>query len=225
MYTNKNLEYPLTEYEYNNIDNVFKFIKRFRFIKYNLKSYRSGIIKIIRKKYTLNEFMEYEKIAEKLFWNIRYKTYKFFDNNKNNINQLLKIKSGSYDELVEVMKKDNSYRSFINKLFLIDNKKNKYYYKKMEGSSYIFNQNKFNTLTSLTLENRKLYEKIMKNPKKILEINEPPYYYEYDYPYPNLNYGKPFIQTDEYRLKRIKKMYYEIDSNKSEENWFKLIKP
>ena len=36
------------------------------------------------------------------------------------------------------MYNDNSYRSFINKLILVDNINNNFYYKNMEGSAPIF---------------------------------------------------------------------------------------
>jgi hypothetical protein len=223
MYKNNKLKFPLTDNEYNCLDKVYNFINDFNFMEYNLKTYRSKIINLIRKKYSINEFMYYEKIAEKLFWNLRYKTYMYFLNNYN----IIKLQSGTLNEVNSLFHKDNSYRSFINKLILIQDKnlQNKYFYKKMEGSSHIFNKNKFNIITFCILHNRDLYEKIIKNPQEILSIKEPTYYFQYDYPYPNLNYGKPFIQSNNFRLKRIKKMYYDINTDKSENNWFTLIKP
>lgn len=223
IYQGDHLEYPLTESEYEQLEDVWDFIKKFKFLTYGLHDYRSKLINIIKKKYTNEEFLNLEIITEKLFWNLRDKTYNFFlTRDQNNINDLLQLKEGSYGDLLNDMYKDNSYRSFINKLILIDDVNNKCYYKKIEGSCEIFNKNKFNLYTSVVLFNRNLYELVMANPEKIINTCTPEYYYEYDYPFPNLNFGRPFIQTEEYRMKRINRMYYENDA---ERYWFKLLKP
>jgi hypothetical protein len=48
--------------------------------------YRQYIIKIIRKKYTINEFYIYEKIINKLFWNLKNKI-KYVKLNQNIVNK------------------------------------------------------------------------------------------------------------------------------------------
>lgn len=220
---NYNLLYPLTSQEYNELDNVWEFINEFNFLTYSLHDYRKRIIKSINKKYSLNDFYILENIAEKLFWNLRHKTYPLFLEKKHKcIDDILQIKEGLLHNLLDDMYCDNSYRSFINKLILIDDINDKCYYKKIEGSSDIFYKNKFNLYTATVLSNRGLYELVMQNPQRILEIEIPEFYYEYDYPFPNLNYGKPFIYTKKYRLQRIQNMYYDTDA---ERNWFKLIRP
>lgn len=223
IYNGKDLLYPLTKSEYEQLDDVWNFINNFKFLTHSLHNYRSKLIDNIKNKYTGEEFLNLELITEKIFWNLRDKTYTFFlTEGQKDINDIVQLKEGkSYNDLLDVMYKDNFYRSFINKLILIDDVDNKYYYKKIEGSFEIFNKNKFNLYTSVVLFNRNLYELIMRNPEKILNINTPKYYYEFDYAFPNLNFGKPFIQTKEYRIKRINKMYYDKDAEK---NWFKLLK-
>lgn len=223
FYRSDELKYPLTDDEYNKISEVWEFIKKFKKMPSNLHTYRSELIKLIKNQYSAEEFYYLELIVEKLFWNLRNKTYKFFlENDKKCLDDLLELKEGSLNDMLDEMYSDNSYRSFINKLILIDNINDKCYYKKIEGSSMIFSKNKFNLYTSIVLLNKKLYEMVMMDPIKIKSISVPEYYYQYDYPFPNLNYGRPFIQTKEYRMKRITQMYY---SKRAEKNWFKLLKP
>lgn len=223
IYTDKQLKYPLTDSEYVNINDVWDFIKNFYFMTYTLHDYRSKLINKIAKKYTDKEFYRFELLVEKLFWNLRDRTHIYFlTDSMKNMSDLSPLQEGSCNDMICKMYNDNSYRSFINKLVLIDDINNKYYYKKIEGSFKIFFKNEFNLYTSIVLFNRNLYEIIMMDPQKIKNIYTPEFYYEYDYPFPNLNFGKPFIQSKKYRIKRIKKMYY--DQN-SENNWFKLLKP
>lgn len=222
VYMDKSLQYPLTEIEYQQINDVWKFIENFNLISYTLHGFRFNIINKIKERYTCDEFYNLEMISEKLFWNLRYRIYSIFLNNEDNIEDLIGIKEGLYDDILSMMYNDNSYRSFINKLILIDDNNGKYYYKRMEGSADIFFKNQFNLYTSIIFFERDLYEQMMINPDKIINISIPGYYYEYDYPFPNLNYGKPFIQTKGYRIKRIYMMYYD---EQAENNWFRLIKP
>ena len=216
IYLNNDLKYPLNNYEHGRINDVWEFINLFRFVSYNLHTYRTKIISSIREKYKPSIFFELEKIAEKLFWNIRYKI-------KND--DLPLLKEGSKKEMLAEMYENNSYRSFINKLILIADIDDKYYFKVMEGSADIFNKNKFNLLTAKVFFDRNLYESVMGDVIAINSIKDPEYYHQYDYPFPNLNYGKPFIYSDIFRLKRINNMYFDKSILKSESNWFKLIQP
>ena len=227
IYNSPTLTYPLLDTDYEKLDEVWEFIENFNNSSCTLHGYRSKIIETMKQKYTCEEFYILELIAEKLFWNLRNKTYKIFfiEDNQNtgrNIDDLLGIKEGTREEMLDYMYNDNSYRSFINKLILIDDVNNKCYYKKIEGSANIFNKNPFNLYTATVLFNRNLYESVMENPEKINNIYVPEYYYEHDYPFPNLNFGKPFIQTQGFRMKRINKMYYDVNA---EGNWFRLLIP
>ena len=214
IYTN--VLYPLSRREIDELDNTWIFLESFKQNQTcsSLHLYRSQLIDHVCTRYTCEQFYNYELLAEKLFWNLRARTQKYFPENH--------LVSGSLDDMYNNLINDNSYRSFINKLILINDSQNEYFYKKIEGSSHIFNKNDFNTITGYLLFNRQLYENIITNPQKILDVNMPRFYYEYDYGFPNLNYGKPFIQSSEFRLKRINKMYY--DDN-AESNWFRLIRP
>ena len=150
-----------------------------------------------------------EQIAEKIFWNLKSKfkneeEYETFD-------------LGDYEQINEKLKQDNYYKTFINKILNINKKEKKVYYKKMEGSSYIFNYNGINKQLSAIFFNRQAYEDYM---KRGIIPTENSIYYQLDYCFPNLNLCRPFIYKDEVRRKRIKLMYY--DDN-SESNWSKLF--
>ena len=216
LYINENLKFPLTNFEYDKLDDVFEFINNFYFLTYNLGKYRKKIIKIISKKYKIEEFLLFEKILEKLFWNIRYL---ISEQNLLNTNNDFK-NSDDLETILNELYRDTYYRSFINKLVLIDDINNTIYYKKMEGSSHIFCQNYFNLATMMALKDRTQYEKILINPKLIKEIVCPKYYHQLDYAFPNLNLVMPFIQSDNYRLYKIKLMYYNDDCEK---NWYRLL--
>jgi hypothetical protein len=223
IYNDGLLAYPLKYDECANLAEVWEFIENFTIPTCTLHGYRTTLIETVRQKYTPYQFYNLELLTEKLFWNLRYKTYRFFaDNDRTPIDNLLGLKEGQYESLLQDMYNDNSYRSFINKLILIDDVNNKCYYKKMEGSADIFNKNRFNLYTGTVLFNRHLYETVMSDPEKIINIHVPTNYYEHDYAFPNLNNGKPFMQSPEYRMKRIRKMYYDVNA---ESNWYKLLKP
>jgi hypothetical protein len=51
-----------------------------------VSTYRSYIIKRIRKKYTYHDFYKYEKIINKLFWILKKKLRPFIKNNKTKYN-------------------------------------------------------------------------------------------------------------------------------------------
>lgn len=222
IYNNTELKYPLTPDEIKHIESVWKFIKIFNKHFLYIADYRDYLIKKINKKYTIDEFYLYETIANKLLWNLRVILLPYFTKTS----LCHQIKYTNTNELDEKIKKAEAYlgtyyRSFINKLIIVDKKDHSIYYKKMEGSSSIFHQNKFNLLTMYVFLNRELYEKVMQNPiiyKEYIEIL-PEYYYQYDYGFPNINLCIYKIGIDDDRQYRIKKMYYE----KNPENWVRLI--
>lgn len=222
IYLDKSLNYPLDKLEYENIDKAWKFLKNFRKPYVHVTDYRNYLVKKINKKYNIDEFYTYETIINKLFWNLREKIKEFYDNTE--------CQSVTYDnsnldhKLGQIVEKLGTYyRSFINKLIIIDKNNKKIYYKKMEGSSNIFNNsNNFNLLTLDILFNRELYEDVMGNPidkKKIQSISLPKYYYQLDYGFPNLNCCQYSIGTSENKIERIQKMYY----NGNYDYWYKLL--
>jgi hypothetical protein len=219
IYTDANLKYPLTSREYELvIDNsVWNFINLFYFMTYSVTEYRNKIINNINNNIKEDEFFILEIICEKLLWNLKDRIKYLYDNNC--ILYEEEFTEEGMNNIMNYFYDDTSYRSFINKLILIDDINNKIYYKKMEGSSPIFKQNDLNSQLWLILGNRDLYEKIMTDPNKIKSVIPSMYYYCNDYAFPNLNFGKPFIQSDNYRKKRINLMYYQ---NKENINWCKL---
>jgi hypothetical protein len=238
IYQDNILKFPLIDDEVILLSEIWEFLKLFEFNTYTLNEYRQNLIKNISSKFPLSKFNLYENIIEKLFWNLRWLVYPYFFNNEYSEkaycklineekipNSLLEIQHDSYDKFdlyKDKLNESTSYRSFINKLLIIDDKTNNIYFKKQEGSSDIFFKNEFNLRTSSILFDRNLYEKIMLNPSLIKTIDLPKSYHEYDYAFPNLNFCASFIGSNKYRQKRIELMYY---SNDSEKNWFKLIRP
>jgi len=248
IYTDKTLKYPLTEDEYKQIDKVWEFSDLFNFRTLYINEYRTKIISIMQSKYSLLDFLVLEDILNKLFWNLRWLLYPLwlnpnitqseyqqminsnYDNHDTLPDSLLLCQKKKYNNPRELQDeidnfvKNNYYRSFINKLIMIDNNNKIIYTKNIEGSAEIFNKNYFNLYTATILTNRKLYEEIMQNPLKITnkQVTLPEFYYEHDYAFPNINYCAYRIHDDEKeRLNRIRRMYYSRDAEK---NWYKLIR-
>jgi len=277
IYQDKILKYPLTDSEYNNINNVWDFVKIFGKKFISLSYFREYVIKKT-KKYTIEEFYLYESILNKMFWNLRWLSFplwhgdaylsqndiperikvsrrdnghsvseeeytNFVKNNYNNFteipNSLLLCKKEKYTDKNlknklynnNVLMQDNYYRSFINKLIIIDKKNKLLISKPLEGSSEIFSKNYFNLLTITILLKKKLYEKIMKYPysvkyQKFIRKLLDSHYYQLDYGFPNLNYCVYTFGNKKDRMTRIKKMYYLYPLKKIKKQarmWFELM--
>ena len=254
IYQDKILKYPLTDNEYYNIEKAWKFLKIFKKKFMLLSDFRKYVIKKV-KKYTIEEFYLYESILNKIFWNLRWLLFPlWYDNNdreegynnfiKNNYNNckeipnsllLCKIEKYTDDSDLknklytnDVLMKDNYYRSFINKLIIIDKKNKLLISKPIEGSSIIFSKNYFNLLTATILFSRKLYEKIMKHPysvkyQKFIRKLLDSHYFQFDYGFPNLNYCVYTFGTKKDRMNRIKKMYYSHPLRQQARMWSELI--
>lgn len=217
IYTNEYLEYPLTDNEYKYLNDTWEFIDTFNIGQITMHEYRNSLINIIKKKYEPKDFNFFEIISEKLFWNLK----KVILREMNYTEQFEELNIDEIDLLKEKLQNDNYYRSFINKIVNIDFEQKKIYYKKMEGSSHIFSNNKINQYISKIFFNRNLYEYVMSNREVRKNIlNKPSIYYQMDYGFPNLNLCKPFIYNTDDRIKRIKFLYY--DKNCSV-NWTKLF--
>lgn len=237
-------KYPLTPEEEKILDNVWEFINVFKKPYIYITDYRNYLIKTLRKKYTIKVFHQYETVANKLFWNLRWVLAPLFQNPKLSHEEykeklltqteipfsLLKCEKIPYTNPEDLDKKlknpdmlsDNYYRSFINKLIMVDQNNQIIYHKLMEGSSDILTHNSFNLATFTVFFDRELYERIMKEPYKIKNkhIEMSKYYYQYDYGFPNLNLCTYNFNSKEDQIYRIKKMYYE---NKTGKFWYKLI--
>ena len=232
IYTNSKLKYPLTDNEYNDIDDVWQLIDLFAKPFIYVTDYRNYLIDIIPKKYDIDKFYYLETIANKLFWNLRWAIFsenKDYDKSAQiipkSLTQCNDIKYENSTDLIQKLKTidlNNFYRSFINKLIIIDNPNKTIYYKDMEGSADIFCKNEFNLFTLTVLFNRELYEKVMLSSQsyKKLGIELSHYYYQYDYGFPNLNCCVYDFGDEVTKKNRISKMYYKNGSN----NWFKIIK-
>jgi len=247
IYTNSGLKYQLNDNEYKNIDKVWELINIFNKPFICITDYRNYLIKKIKKKYTVEEFYFLESIINKLFWNLRWLMFPLFVKPKLNNEEYDAFVSNNYDDYKEIpdslllcnkisydgeddldkklksisLNSDTYYRSFINKLIIVDKVSKVIFNKKMEGSSEIFSKNFFNLYTMTVLLDRKLYEKIMGDPyvAKSMHIELSSYYYEYDYGFPNLNYCTYSFGDEEYRINRVKNMYYKG----SADYWYKLF--
>lgn len=245
VYKDKLLKYPLTDTECTEIDEVWAFLDKFKKDTVFMSDYRKNVIKDISSNYTVCEFLVYEKILDKLFWNLRWLIYPLFVENisekeywKTVTDKIDKIpykftlcKEYMYTDLDDLDSKiKNSdiysstyYRSSINKLIIVNNEDKILYTKLFEGSSDIFPKNYFNLLTSTVLFDRELYESVVKNPYYYLtttNVQLPEYYITLDYGFPNMNmcaYSVP--KSDSSRKNRIEKMYY----NTSTKYWFTVM--
>lgn len=218
--------YKLLKGEINILDNYWKFIEIFYFNKNNknwingVHGYRYELIQKIREKYNAEDFYKYEKILNKLLWNL-IEHFKF---NIDNIKIILKEKL--YDK---INVKHN--RSFSHKQYLYNQKINKkYYFKYYEKiSDYPIINAIFNILSK-----RELYDKVMSNKidikhsidyyfknynKSNEEIYSSEYYYPTDYPFPNINLLFYNENKKELWIKRINALYFN-KSNNINEDWY-----
>lgn len=245
IYKSDILKYPLNDDEIGILNNCWELLNEMNKKYIFIFEQRKNLIKFVKNKYTIDEFYVIENVINKLFWNLRWLIYPLFSDNKINEIKYDEIITENkldalpkYLTLCECMKYDdindlkykiknstvyesNFYKSYINKIIIVDKKNKTLYLKPMEGSSSIFNKNYFNLLTMSILFDRKMYEKIMKNPYKILntKIQLSNFYYQYDYGFPNLNFCTYYFGDESQRLDRIKKMYY----YKGSKYWKKLI--
>lgn len=236
IYNNIELKYPLKDDEINILKNAWDFYFEFKNDEISLHDYRHKLINKISQKYLIEDFLKYESIIDKLYWNLQFEIAKLILNKEiDTIPYSLTFVTETNFEtdielanIIENKTKTIYYRSFINKLLIIDKNKKKVYTKDQESSISFFSHNYFNLLGASIMSSRELYELIMKNPNilKKMKIPLPSYYYQIDYGFPNFslcNYNINDIRTKEglqVRLDRIKKMFY---SDKSEKYWFTIL--
>jgi hypothetical protein len=220
VYNGPEIKYPLTAAEIQDLDRVWKFIKVFTKPYIYVTEYRNYLIKKLSSKYTPEQFFYLESVANKLFWNLRYR----LASGKRVDSYCTKI---PYTGPADLDKKlagldlydTNYYRSFINKLVIVDKKDSVIYTKRMEGSSDIFVKNDFNTTVWNNFCNKLLYERAMRDPYKA-DNSVNVYYHQYDYGFPNLNMCIYQAGSDTDRFDRVKKMYYQDGVAKY---WFQII--
>jgi len=213
--------YKLTEKELNNLDNLYKFIDLFLHPKINglaknwfdangsifgAYEYRIYIRNIISNNILLNDFYMYEKILNKLLWNL-FKHIKF---NILNITKSAYVINNITDEQ-KINTKNKYKRSYSHKIWLKDTKKNISYffkdYPKLLLNEYI--QKIFTVMC-----NKELYENIMNNKENINNVIPlQTYYYPYDYPFPNINLLFYNRNNKKIWINKIQKLYYNKDNS------------
>ena len=212
-----NMKYPLSEKEKKMLPKVFSFIKTF--YKFNVvKSenfgpydYRRFIIKRIREKYSIEEFYKYEKIMNKLYWNLYHKLHK-------------------KDKLCDMIKNPpkNFQKSFNNKI-LNYNHKTKMYHIQQDYINYFIDyekrkKNKTEIKIMSAMMDMDLYLSFYKNPKKKIKKMDI-FYYPLDYPFPNVNRCFYNENSPKEWINRIKKMYFYYNDDFIDKYWYEFITP
>ena len=240
IYKDPNLKIKFTNEELEKINEGWEFLNNFNKPYLSFIDYRRNLIKNISEKYTPEDFLFFETIIEKFFWNLRWKLAPYFLKKDINLsidefpNDLLICKQIPYENEFDLKTKirtikltsGNYYRSFINKVIMVSKINKIIWVKDMEGSPHIFTKNYFNHLTMILLFDRNKYEKIMEDPQNALKkIKLSKYYHQQDYGFSNLNFCSYKIFDTNEKLDRIKKMYYTEDPkiDKKCKYWFKLI--
>ena len=241
------MRYIFTKKENENMDGAWKLLEILTFnIKYiTIYNFRNYIIKYVSENYSIEQFFLYETIIDKLYWNLQYEIAQLLlnisnnndINNINNINEIpysltlcYKYKIDEIDinkKIDEYKKENNYYKSFVNKLIIIDKQKKILYLKEQEGTPKFMLNNYFNLLGSSIIINRPLYERIINNPSILRHMKIPmsQFYYEIDYAFPNFSLCEYNINDRKERTERIRKMYYIFNDNKNKDAkyWFKLM--
>lgn len=209
-YTNHNLTYPLNLKELKNIDNVWNFLSLFRESKPTRIQYRNHIISKIKENYNVNQFCLFEKILEKMYWNLNNVL-----KNKIEISQNIrskKIDRSKLSRLTDFILKSNKKikESTVRKAISYNDQTNEVKYK----YSY---PDDFDLIISSIMIDRSMYETLLTNPEKItleyLEMIEPYHnLIEFDYPFPNLNTLEPLDNSDNDRIQKINQMYFQKHS-------------
>jgi hypothetical protein len=203
-YNNNNLKYSFSENEMKIIDNVWEFINYFRETFLTRGKYRRNIKNKIRQKYSIEEFYKYEKIVEKLYWNLVNKI-----KSEINLDQKIYIKRKFNLKNIEnrILKRNVKVKeSNVNKTYVItDNNELIYKYKYPDDLDI--------TVSSIMI-NRSVYETIMSDEENIFNIDIEPYnnIVEFDYLFPNLNTIKSFVNNKNERINKISKMFYDGDN-------------
>lgn len=211
-YNNKYIFHSLSKEEIFLIDKVWIFIGEFKEVSLTKSIYIHNIIQKIKSIYTPVDFLIYETIAEKLYWNlfnvIVDKIYVYDTIRENH-------KINKSQTLHKLLKDSLIGKSSLRKAYVYNKKHHSYMYK------YNY-PNDLDLLLFSIMVNRSTYETIMSNSDITLdEINNlipNPYNstIEFDYPFPNLNTIKPFSYSIKERIANINNLYY---SNNPYDNW------
>jgi hypothetical protein len=169
--------------------------------------YRRFIIKRIKEKYSIEEFYKYEKIMNKLYWNLYHKLHK-------------------NDKLCNMMTDPPKIfqKSFNNKI-LSYNYKTKMYHVQRD---YIDNETRKKNKTEIkimsAMMDMNLYLSFYKNPEKKIKKMDV-FYYPLDYPFPNVNRCFYNENPSKEWINRIKKMYFYYNDDYIDKYWYEFITP
>lgn len=196
--------YKLNKKEKEILPLYWKFINIFKDLS-NPYEYRRIIIKKIRRSYTSEDFYNYERILNKLLWNLlKVLNFKVSD---------LKIKDD------QKLFYTNNYfeRSYSHKLVLYD-EKNKIKYLFINYAKLV-DYEIINKICTVLLDN-KLYEKVINDPKYINSIKYNNFYYPLDYAFPNVNllfYNKNSKLS---WIENINNLYFYKKGNNVNNKWY-----
>jgi hypothetical protein len=200
-YNNNKLKFPLLKKELKILDKVWEFMNDFRDTKITRSKYKKYIVLKIKNKYNINDFYNFEKIVEKIYWNLVTKIKQEMDDLKPEI--FVKEKFDLNKTKNKILMRNNKIKeSTIEKTYIIT-KSNKLLYK------YKYPDD-LDLLVGSIMINRSVYETIMSEEADIFNMEIEPYnnITEFDYPYPNLNTIKSFTKSKKERINNIHNMYY-----------------
>ena len=199
-YNNKKLKFQLSVKEMEKIDKVWDFIDIFRETALTRGKYNRQINDKVSKKYDIKEFYQFERIVEKMYWNL-----------------VTKIKKDIFLKPEIFLKKEYNLEEMENKILMRNVKIKESTVKKtyiITDSGKLLYKYRYpddlDLFVSSIMINRSVYETIMSESEEIFNIEIEPYnnIVEFDYPYPNLNTIKSFVDTKEKRIEKIKNLYY-----------------
>jgi predicted transcriptional regulator len=208
-YNNKNIFHPLIREELILIDKVWNFINDFKEETLTKSEYVNKIINKIKSIYSPIDFLVYELIVEKIYWNlfdVIVSKIHVYDHIKEHVNKDTVENEKKYI-IRKLLKKSLIGKSSLRKAFIYSKKHNSFMYK------YNY-PNDLDLLLFSIMANRSTYETIMSNENITLyEINSlvvDSYnsVIEFDYPFPNFNTIKPFTSSMKERMHNIKEMYF-----------------
>jgi len=203
------MSFKFNKLEIEKLDDYWNFIDTFNKnmvednVMYSSHEYRNTIIKIIKKKYKIEEFYFYEQILNKMLWNLLEK-YE------------IKLRDINYSYPPAYILKSGS---------TINKKRIKY--NKTDDITFPLYQHihtREETPKNLNkifhaLRYRELYEKLIEDKEYIKKIKPILYYYPHDYLFPNINLLYFNYNEKATWIKRIKAYYYSKDDSK----WYKLL--
>ena len=221
--------YPLSKIQQQKIDDTWKFLDYFtnksanNFKKIKASEYRLHIIHKVNI-YTIQQFYEYEKIINILYWNLKKKLKKYYLDNKTkylikkNLNDP-EINNIYYNKYIKGIKKprSNEYMSFVNSVIHFNDINKKWY---ITGRL-----SELDDICMNIMRDKKIYYVVYNKPsyinKKYIKdhIN---LYFNLNYPFPNVN-PMFFNRNRKSRwINRITKMYYN-KNKKIDKYWYKII--